>query len=72
VSTIANVPLYQTCQGVFQTEFKVLLFNLVDMHRLSPKIEEAMKFQNGISVVRNLEKVNTTKNMLVHDDPILS
>jgi hypothetical protein len=37
VSTIANVPLYQTRQGVFQTKLKV---NLVDMHTPSLKIEE--------------------------------
>jgi hypothetical protein len=37
VSTIANVPLYQTRQGVFQTKLKV---NLVNMHTPSLKIEE--------------------------------
>jgi hypothetical protein len=42
---------------VFQIELKVLLFNLGYMHRLPPKIEEAMEFQIGISVKRNLEKV---------------
>jgi hypothetical protein len=57
VPTIANIPLYQSGQGVFQTELKVLLFNLGYMQRLSPKIEEAMEFQIGISVKRNLEKV---------------
>jgi hypothetical protein len=49
--------MYQSGQGVFQTELKVLLFNLGYMQRLSPKIEEAMEFQIGISVKRNLEKV---------------
>jgi hypothetical protein len=37
VPTIANMQLYQTGLGVFQTELKVFLFNPVGMHTPSPK-----------------------------------
>jgi hypothetical protein len=55
VATITNTPLYQTEQGVFQTELKVLLFTLVDMHELTLKIKEDMKFQRGLSVKQFLK-----------------
>jgi hypothetical protein len=55
VPNITNTPLYQTEQGVFQTELKVLLFNLVDMHELTLKIKEDMKFQRGLSVKQFLK-----------------
>jgi hypothetical protein len=40
VPTLINTPLYQTRQGVFQTELYVLYFYSVDMHTPSPKIEK--------------------------------
>jgi hypothetical protein len=33
-----------------------MLFDVVNMHRLTPKIEEAMEFQIGLTVKQNLEK----------------
>jgi hypothetical protein len=55
VPTIANVPLYQTGHGVFQTKLKVLLFNLVDMHTPSPRMEEDIKFPGVLNVKQILE-----------------
>jgi hypothetical protein len=52
--TIVNSPLYQIGQEVFQTELEVLFFHLVDMHTLSPKIEED----------NELPKVLTAKQLL--------
>jgi hypothetical protein len=44
--TITNSPLYQTGQGVFQTELELLLFHPVDMHTPSPKIKTDIEFPN--------------------------
>jgi hypothetical protein len=43
-------------QGVLHDGLKILLFDVVDMHRLNPTIEEVMEFQRRLSVKRNLEK----------------
>jgi hypothetical protein len=56
VSTITNTPLYQPGQRVFQTETKVLFFNLVDMHTPSPKIEEDIEFPKVLYVKNFLER----------------
>jgi hypothetical protein len=57
VSTTAQTPLYQIGQGVFQTELKVLLINLVDMHTPSPKIEEDIEFLKVLNVKQFMEKI---------------
>jgi hypothetical protein len=41
---------------VFQTETKVLFFNLVDMHTPSPKIEEDIEFPKVLYVKNFLER----------------
>jgi hypothetical protein len=51
----ANTPLHQTEQRVFQTEIKVLLLNLVDMHAPSPKIKEYIEFQKVLNVKQFLK-----------------
>jgi hypothetical protein len=48
--TIANSPLNQSGQGVLHDGLQILLFYLVDIHRLNPMIEEVMEFQRGLSV----------------------
>jgi hypothetical protein len=54
--TITSTPLYQTRQGVLYDGLQILLFDVVDMHRLHPMIGEVMEFQRRLSVKRNLEK----------------
>jgi hypothetical protein len=43
-------------QGVLHDGLKTLPFDMVAMHRVTPKIKEVMKFQRGLSVKRNLKK----------------
>jgi hypothetical protein len=43
-------------QCVLHDGLQILLFDVVDMRRLNPTIEEVMEFQRGLSVKRNLEK----------------
>jgi hypothetical protein len=50
VPTIADTPLYQTGQGVFQTELNIFLFKLIDMHTPSPKVEEDIKFPKVLNI----------------------
>jgi hypothetical protein len=42
-------------QGVLHNGLQILPFDVVDMHRLNPMIEEVMEFQRGLSVKQNLE-----------------
>jgi hypothetical protein len=44
-------------QEVLHDGLQTLLSDLVNMHRLTPKIKYVMEFQRGLSVKRNLEKV---------------
>jgi hypothetical protein len=43
--TIINLPMLKLGQGVIHDGLHSLLFYLVDMHRLTSKIQEVMKFQ---------------------------
>jgi hypothetical protein len=43
-------------QGVLHDGPQILLFDVVDVHRLNPTIEEVMEFQRGLSVKQNLEE----------------
>jgi hypothetical protein len=43
-------------QGVLHDGLQILLFDVVDMHKLNSIIEEVMEFQRELSVKRNLEK----------------
>jgi hypothetical protein len=45
VPSITSTPLYQSRQGVLHDGLQILLFDVVDMHRLNPTIEEVMEFQ---------------------------
>jgi hypothetical protein len=47
--TITSTPLYQTRQGVFQTELEVLCFHLVDMYTPSLKIKGDIEFPKVIA-----------------------
>jgi hypothetical protein len=42
-------------QRVLHDGLQTLIFDLVDMHRPYPNIDEAMEFQKGISVKKSLE-----------------
>jgi hypothetical protein len=44
VSTSINLIVHKIQQGVFHDGLQTLLFDLVDMHRLSPNIKEDMEF----------------------------
>jgi hypothetical protein len=50
VLTNLNSPVNQVEQGVIQDDLKTLLFHLSDMYTLTPKIEEDIRFQRGLSV----------------------
>jgi hypothetical protein len=43
--TIINLPVLKLGQGVLHDDLRILLFYLVDMHRLTPKMQEVMEFQ---------------------------
>jgi hypothetical protein len=47
--------VYKLGQGVLQNGLQPLLFDLGDMHRPSPKMEEDIEFQKGLSVKQILE-----------------
>jgi hypothetical protein len=44
-------------QGVLHDGLQILLFYVVDMHRLNPRIAEVMEFQKRLSVKQNLENL---------------
>jgi hypothetical protein len=54
VSTSINSQVPKIEQYVIKYGLKTFLFDLVDMHRLSPNIKEVMEFQREISVKQNL------------------
>jgi hypothetical protein len=45
-------------QGVLHDGLKILLFDVVDVHRLNPTIAEVMEFRKGLSVKSNLENLS--------------
>ncbi len=53
VFTSINSPVHKLGQGVLQDGLQTLLFDLVDMYRLSHKIEEVIEFQRRLSVKLN-------------------
>jgi hypothetical protein len=54
VSTSINSQVPKIEQYVIKYGLKTFLFDLVDMHWLSPNIKEVMEFQREISVKQNL------------------
>jgi hypothetical protein len=56
VSTSINSPVLKLGDGVLQDGLQILLFDLVDMYRLSHKIEEVIEFQKLISVKKIMKK----------------
>jgi hypothetical protein len=60
--TNINPPVNQVGQGVIQDGLQILFFHLSDIHTLTLKIEEVMKFQRGLSVKRFLEKKKCLEN----------
>jgi hypothetical protein len=44
-------------QEVFDCVLKSLYYNLVDMHKLTPNIQEVMTFPNWLSVKQNMRKL---------------
>jgi hypothetical protein len=59
--TNINPPVNQVGQGVIQDGLQILFFHLSDIHTLTLKIEEVMKFQRGLSVKRFLEKKEVSR-----------
>jgi hypothetical protein len=47
VLTNLNPPVNQVGQGVIHDGLKKFLFHLSDMHTLTPKIEEDIRFKEG-------------------------
>jgi hypothetical protein len=43
--TIINLPVLKLGQEVLHDDLRILLFYLVDMQRLTPKMQEVMEFQ---------------------------
>jgi hypothetical protein len=56
VSTSINSPVLKLGDGVLQDGLQILIFDLVDMYRLSHKIEEVIEFQKLISVKKIMKK----------------
>jgi hypothetical protein len=54
---IANPRELHFAQGVFHCVLQSLCYNLVDMHKLTPNIQEVMAFPNWLSVKQNLQKL---------------
>jgi hypothetical protein len=48
VLTNTNSSAHRRGQGVHHTDLQTLLFNLGDMHKPTPKIEDVMEFPNGL------------------------
>jgi hypothetical protein len=44
-------------QGVLQCDLQSLHYKLVDMHKITPNIQEVMEFPNWLSVKQNLQKL---------------
>ncbi len=44
-------------QGVHHYDLQSFLYNMVDMHHLTPNIQEVMTFPNWLSVKQNLQKL---------------
>jgi hypothetical protein len=42
-------------QGVLHDDLQILIFDVVDMHRLNLTIAEVMEFQNWLSIKQNLK-----------------
>jgi hypothetical protein len=51
-------------QGVLHDGLQILIFEVVDMHKLNPTIAQLMEFQNGLSVKRNLENLSLRKTVI--------
>jgi hypothetical protein len=61
VFTSINSPVHKFGQGVLQDGLQTLLFDLVDMHRPSPNMEEDIEFQRVLNVKQILEKLSLRK-----------
>jgi hypothetical protein len=51
-------------QGVFHCVLQSLYYNLVDMHKLTPNIQEVMTFPNWLGVKQNLQKLQSLQSVL--------
>jgi hypothetical protein len=55
-NTIANPPELNVGQDVLHGDLKCLHYDLVDMHKLTPKIKEVMEFQIQVIVKQFMGK----------------
>jgi hypothetical protein len=53
-TAIANPPELNIGLGVLHGDLKTLYYKLVDMHKLTPKVQEVIAFPNWLSAKQNL------------------
>jgi hypothetical protein len=51
-------------QGVFHCVLQSLCYNLADMHKLTPNIQEVMAFLNWLSIKQNLQKLLSPESVV--------
>jgi hypothetical protein len=56
-----NSPLHNIGWGVNHNGLESLLFDMGDMHKLSPNILKIMEFQKGLTIKENLEFLLSAK-----------
>jgi hypothetical protein len=59
--TNSNSTAYRPVQGALQDGLKTLLFNLDDMKRPTPNIEQVMEFPKGLGVKQGPETFQVRK-----------
>jgi hypothetical protein len=60
----ANSSSHKHGQGVHHSDLRSLLFDLGDMHRPSPNMEEDMEFAKGIIINQVLKKFAKSRNLI--------
>jgi hypothetical protein len=60
----ANLSSHKHGQGVQHSDLRSLLFDLGDMHRPSPNMEEDMEFAKGIIINQVLKKFAKSRNLI--------
>jgi hypothetical protein len=55
--TVTNSSGVELGKGVFHSVLQSLYYNILDMHKLTPNIQEVMAFPMWLSVKQNLRKL---------------
>jgi hypothetical protein len=61
---IANPPELNFGRGVLHGDLQTLCYKLVEMHKLTPKVQEVIAFSNWLSAKQNLQKLLNLKSVL--------